>query len=69
MPESMRHKCRHAQAAHVEWIGADPDFTGKGIGSKLLAHAHDYCERQHGCTMISLEVVGKNVGAKRLYER
>jgi len=69
MSESMRHKNKNAQTAHVEWIGADPDFTGKGIGSKLMEHGHAYCAGQNGCTAITLEVVGKNTGAIRLYER
>ena len=68
-PPSWRHKTRDEQDAYVEWIGADPLFTGKGIGSKLLAWAHDYCEREKHCTTICLDVVSKNIGAIRLYER
>ena len=44
--EAWRHKCRDDYDAYVEWIGTDPKFTGKGIGKRLLAWAHDYCDQE-----------------------
>lgn len=46
-----------------------PSATGKGIGSRLLAWAHDFASNDCGCTRITLDVMKKNQGAVRLYER
>jgi len=68
---------RHAllpQEAYVEFIATHPDFTGQGLGSKLLAWAFEFCENyrdDNGMTVnrLTLDVMSANKGAVRLYER
>ena len=65
---SWRHKLLPGEA-YVEFIATHPDYTGKGLGSKLLAWAFEFCENYRDedgnavVTWLSLE------GAIRLYER
>jgi len=67
-PEWMREDHLKPGEAHVEFIACHPDATGKGIGSKLLKWA-DAFAASNGCSFITLEVMAKNQGAARLYER
>mmetsp|Transcript_3885 Transcript_3885/g.4368 ORF Transcript_3885/g.4368 Transcript_3885/m.4368 type:complete len:220 (-) Transcript_3885:355-1014(-) len=62
-----RHHC-DATECYIEWIGVDPAYSGKGIGSKLLAWAVEFATEK-GCTFMSLNVVKGNDGARQLYER
>ena len=53
---------------YLQSIGVDDDFRGQGIGSILL----DAVEERaffRGANRLSLDVSGKNPGARRLYER
>jgi ribosomal protein S18 acetylase RimI-like enzyme len=67
LPSILRHHLLPGEA-YVEFIACHPDHTGKGIGSKLLAWA-ETCARENGAKFLSLEVMKKNSGAVRLYER
>lgn len=67
LPEGFRHELQPGEA-YVEWIGCHPEATGMGIGSRLLAWADAYAASQ-GALFLSLEVMKKNDGAVRLYER
>jgi len=67
LPEGMRHELRHGEA-YVEWIACHPDATGRGIGSQLLKWA-DLFAASRGASFISLDVMKKNEGAVKLYER
>lgn len=65
----MRHKLQNGEA-YLEWIATHPDFGGKGIGSKLLAWAFEFCENsEFKVDRLSLEVMRANDGAARLYGR
>jgi ribosomal protein S18 acetylase RimI-like enzyme len=68
MPELLRHDTLLPGEAYVEFVATHPDYTGRGIGTTLLAWA-DECAKSQGCRYISLEVMKKNEGAVRLYER
>ena len=71
---SWRHKLLPGEA-YVEFIATHPDYTGKGLGSKLLAWAFEFCENYRDedgnavVTWLSLDVMSANEGAIRLYER
>merc|ERR1711904_345686 len=67
LPPMMRHQLRPGEA-YVEWIACHPDATGKGIGSRLLRWADAFAKSQ-GATVITLDVMKKNAGAVKLYER
>mmetsp|Transcript_22332 Transcript_22332/g.62278 ORF Transcript_22332/g.62278 Transcript_22332/m.62278 type:complete len:241 (+) Transcript_22332:1040-1762(+) len=67
LPSSLRHSVLPGEA-HVEFIATHPDHTGKGIGSRLLAWADEFSIDQ-GYNRLSLEVMGANDGAVRLYKR
>jgi ribosomal protein S18 acetylase RimI-like enzyme len=68
MPEVLRHDHLLPGEAYVEFIATHPHYTGRGIGTKLLAWAEE-CAKMQGCTYLSLDVMKKNAGAVRLYER
>lgn len=53
---------------YLQAIAVDDDYQGLGIGSRLLDHAEETA-RAAGCARIVLDVVEKNAGARRLYER
>ena len=63
----MRHELKPGEA-YVEYIACHPEATGKGIGSRLLNWA-DAFALSKGATYISLDVMKKNEGAVKLYER
>lgn len=67
LPAFMQHKIMPGEA-YIEFIACHPDFTGRGIGSKLMAWAES-CAREGGATRLTLEVMKKNAGAVRLYQR
>ncbi|MEN1680971.1 MAG: GNAT family N-acetyltransferase [Planctomycetota bacterium] len=46
----------------------DPDCRGQGVGGKLLEAVDDEA-RRGGCVAVTLEVLGANHGAQRLYRR
>ena len=52
----------------VDTIAVDPAFRGLGIGSALMRKAEEKAQSL-GMTKMSLEVLGDNLGAIRLYER
>eukprot|EP00049_Salpingoeca_infusionum_P018055 m.355541 g.355541 ORF g.355541 m.355541 type:complete len:198 (-) comp17275_c0_seq1:401-994(-) len=66
-PSFMRH-VNKPHEAYIDWVGVNPDYRGKGIGSALLAWA-DETARAAGCQTITLDVVTRNEAARRLYER
>merc|ERR1712086_1142821 len=66
-PEDLRHTLNPGEA-YVEYIACHPDATGKGIGSRLLKWADGFATT-NGCTEIQLDVMAKNQGAVRLYQR
>ncbi len=49
-------------------MAVEPEWRGRGIGTRLLAEAEADC-RRHGLDRLSLVVFDQNAGAKRLYER
>lgn len=53
---------------HILSIATHPDYRGKGIATKLLAHVLDKA-RETGCSLATLEVRRSNVPAIALYER
>lgn len=53
---------------HILSIATHPDYRGKGIATKLLAHVLDKA-RQTGCSLATLEVRRGNKPAIALYER
>ena len=53
---------------HILTIATHPDYRGKGIATRLLAHVLDKA-RQTGCSLATLEVRRSNVPAIALYER
>ncbi len=55
-------------AYHVLALAVDPAMRGRGLGTKLLDHAHQLA-REAGFAACSLQVVVENEGARRLYER
>jgi ribosomal protein S18 acetylase RimI-like enzyme len=66
-PEMLKHELK-TNEAYVEFIATDPTCTGQGIGSKLLGWADSFAQEK-GCKCLTLEVMKKNEGAVRLYER
>jgi len=53
----------------VDYIAVHPDSRGMGIGGKLLDFGEEIAKNTQGINRYTLRVIGKNVGAKRLYER
>ena len=74
---SWRHELLDNGEAYVEFIATHPNYTGRGLGSKLLAWAFQYCQQydsssstnQQPITRLTLDVMTRNKGAIRLYER
>jgi ribosomal protein S18 acetylase RimI-like enzyme len=66
-PGVLQHELK-TNEAYVEFIATDPTCTGQGIGSKLLGWADSFAQEK-GCQCLTLEVMKKNEGAVRLYER
>jgi mycothiol synthase len=50
-------------------IGADPDFTGRGLGGALTSTGLDWMHRQRGAPVGMLYVDADNTAAVRLYDR
>ncbi|WP_426577533.1 GNAT family N-acetyltransferase [Xenorhabdus stockiae] len=50
-------------------IGIDPDYSGRGIGSEMMAFAIDYVFNWLGCIRIDLEVFTDNEKAIALYTK
>lgn len=66
-PGFMRHTLKTGES-YIEFIATDPNFRGQGVGSALLEWATTYSE-SNGCSSLTLDVMKKNEGAIRLYER
>lgn len=45
-----------------------PAYRGRGLGQALLQRAEDYA-RQHGATILKLDVLARNTGARKVYEQ
>jgi ribosomal protein S18 acetylase RimI-like enzyme len=56
------------ESYYVCGMAVEPEFRGRGIGTRLLEMAERDC-RRHGLRKLSLIVFEQNTGAKRLYER
>jgi ribosomal protein S18 acetylase RimI-like enzyme len=56
------------QSYYLCGMAVEPEWRGRGIGTRLLAEAEADC-RRHGLGKLSLVVFEQNAGAKRLYER
>jgi len=52
----------------MDGIVVDPDYRGKGIGTKLFANLIEFATSAHYST-IRLDVIDSNPAARRLYER
>ncbi|PHM36600.1 GNAT family N-acetyltransferase [Xenorhabdus innexi] len=50
-------------------ISIDPEYSGKGIGSEMIAFAIDYAYNWLGCIRIDLEVFTDNEKAIALYTK
>lgn len=59
---------RRAHAAEF-WIGVHEDFTGKGIGSRLLAEVIDTSDNWLNVVRIEMTVFTDNAGAIALYKK
>jgi ribosomal protein S18 acetylase RimI-like enzyme len=53
---------------YVNVLAAFPEFRGRGLGTRLLAHAEARA-RDNKCRKLSIIVASENVRAVRLYER
>ncbi|MCP4762975.1 MAG: GNAT family N-acetyltransferase [archaeon] len=53
---------------HIDSICVDEKFRNQGIGKEVLAFI-DNLAIEMGFKKVRLEVIGKNIGAKELYER
>lgn len=62
--ESRRAFLPFAPSAWIDQLYVVPGWTGKGIGTKLLRHAHGVLPRP-----IRLYTFQENAGARRFYER
>lgn len=52
----------------MDGIVVDPDYRGRGIGSRLFSNLIDFgCDENY--STIRLDVIDTNPGARRLYER
>lgn len=50
---------------YIDYLTTVKDYRGQGIGTKLLGYACDYIEGYEQCY---IEVLSRNLNAKRLYE-
>lgn len=53
----------------VDFIAVSGEFRGKGIGGKLLEFGEDFARQTSHIWQYSLNVIERNQGAKKLYER
>lgn len=53
---------------HVSDLAIAPGFEGRGLATRLLAHAETFA-REHGCFRLTLSVFPGNARARALYER
>ncbi len=58
----------HSDDYHVANLAVHPELRGRGIGARLLDHAHS-AGRSAGASACGLEVLIENVDAQRLYAR
>jgi len=61
----VKPKVKDKDSAHIEFIAADPNLRGKGIGSAMIKYMRDNLNYKY----LTLEVLTKNPRARRLYER
>jgi len=67
-PSFMRHELSPGEV-YLEVIACHPDHTGKGLGSHLLKWADDHAKNVLKAEFLSLQVMQRNIGAAKLYER
>jgi ribosomal protein S18 acetylase RimI-like enzyme len=68
---SLHHATPLASNAHVleiNGLAVDPRCQGRGVGTSLVEAAARIA-KQRGATKVTLRVLGRNAGARRLYER
>ncbi|MHB0874602.1 MAG: GNAT family N-acetyltransferase [Anaerolineae bacterium] len=58
----------HRNRVHIEALAVRGDYRGRGIGARLIDATADLA-REQGISVLSLDVVDTNPGARRLYER
>lgn len=61
-------KHRRHRTARLYSLAVDPDFRGRGLGRRLVAHVLERLVAK-GVQRVFLEVAEENVEAQRLYER
>lgn len=54
--------------AHIDLVGVDPAYHGKGIGSVLASHAMDRIDQSRAQT-VRVVTQGRNMAAQGLYQR
>lgn len=52
-------------AGYIDFLAVDPEYRGQGVATKLI----DYVAENAGISSLSLDVVGDNGNAIRLYRR
>ncbi|MBF0362578.1 MAG: GNAT family N-acetyltransferase [Oligoflexia bacterium] len=57
------------QSAKIGLFGIDPQFTGKGLASKLLLQSLYLLYNEEGVNHIEVVTQGRNYSAQRLYQR
>jgi GNAT superfamily N-acetyltransferase len=45
-----------ANNSHIYWVAVKKDYHGKGIGTKLMVAAEEYC-RSHGCASLTVKTI------------
>jgi ribosomal protein S18 acetylase RimI-like enzyme len=66
-PSFLRHEIEPHEA-YIEFIAAHPSHQGIGVGSVMLEWAESFA-RSFQCRVLSLDVMKRNEGAVRLYQR
>jgi ribosomal protein S18 acetylase RimI-like enzyme len=66
-PSFLRHEIK-ADEAYIEFMATHPNHQGKGVGSVMLEWAESFARSLH-CKVLSLDVMKRNEGAVRLYQR
>ncbi len=66
---SFFHSKINTDEAYIESLVVSPDKRGLGIGSILIDYAKKVAKKSKEIKKLTLHVIDKNIGAKKLYER